>query len=54
MPFMLRLTWDGIAIHASNVRGGSATHGCIGVPPDFAELLFKEVKIGDQVSITTS
>ena len=40
MPFMLRLTSDGVAIHASNVRQGWATHGCIGVPPDFARKLF--------------
>jgi len=54
MPFMLRLSWDGIAIHASDVRVGGATHGCIGVPPAFAELLFNAVKVGDQVSITAA
>ncbi len=32
MPYMLRLTNDGVAIHASDVRYGNATHGCIGVP----------------------
>ncbi len=51
MPFMLRLTGDGVAIHASNVRRGSATHGCIGVPPSFAALLFAAVKRGDTVAI---
>jgi hypothetical protein len=51
MPYMLRLTGDGIAIHASNVRETAATHGCIGVPLDFAALLFKQVKRGDLVSI---
>ena len=40
MPYMLRLTNDGVAIHGSNVREGYATHGCIGVPLDFARLLF--------------
>ncbi len=40
MPYMLRLTNDGVAIHGSNVRQGYATHGCIGVPTDFAKLLF--------------
>lgn len=52
MPFMLRLTGDGVAIHASDVRRGAATHGCIGVPEDFARLLFKNVKIGDDVAIS--
>ncbi len=54
MPFMLRLTSDGVAIHASNVREGWATHGCIGVPMDFAKRLFGEARIGDTVLITTA
>jgi lipoprotein-anchoring transpeptidase ErfK/SrfK len=41
MPFMLRLTNDGIAIHGSEVEDGYATHGCIGVPDEFAALLFR-------------
>jgi hypothetical protein len=52
MPFMLRLTNDGIAIHGSEVEDGFATHGCIGVPDEFAALLFKEAKIGTKVLIT--
>ena len=51
MPFMLRLTADGVAIHASNVREGWATHGCVGVPLDFARRLFAAVKVGDRVTI---
>lgn len=51
MPFMLRLTGDGIAIHASDVRASAATHGCIGVPFAFARLLFAQVKRGDRVAI---
>ncbi|WP_426291556.1 L,D-transpeptidase family protein [Sphingomonas sp. TWP1-3-1] len=51
MPFMLRLTEDGVAIHASNVREGSATHGCIGVPLAFAKLLYGQMRRGDQVVI---
>ena len=51
MPYMLRLTGDGIAIHASRVRAGSATHGCIGVPPEFARRLFEQMKVGGQVAI---
>ncbi|MEW9854175.1 L,D-transpeptidase family protein [Novosphingobium sp. M1R2S20] len=51
MPYMLRLTGDGIAIHASKVRAGSATHGCIGVPLAFAKRLFREVERGDPVAI---
>ena len=51
MPYMLRLTNDGVAIHASSVRFGAATHGCIGVPEAFAARLFAVVKRGDPVSI---
>lgn len=51
MPYMLRLTKDGVAIHGSNVRKGWATHGCIGVPLDFARLLFAVARKGDPVVI---
>ncbi len=39
MPHTLRLTWDGIAIHGSPVMNGYASHGCIGVPDEFANLM---------------
>lgn len=52
MPYMLRLTADGIAIHGSDVQYGNATHGCIGVPTAFAKLLFGQAKLGDKVIIT--
>jgi lipoprotein-anchoring transpeptidase ErfK/SrfK len=51
MPYMLRLTADGVAIHGSSVREGWATHGCIGVPMDFARLLFGAVGKGTEVVI---
>jgi len=52
MPYMLRLTQDGVTIHGSNVRNGFASHGCIGVPIDFAKLLFEHAHLGDRVYIT--
>lgn len=52
MPWTLRLTWDGIAIHGSPVINGYASHGCIGVPDPFAEKLFAAAKRGDKVVIT--
>jgi lipoprotein-anchoring transpeptidase ErfK/SrfK len=51
MPYTLRLTADGVSIHASNVRWGYATHGCIGVPETFAAKLFAAVSTGDEVLI---
>ncbi|TAD71978.1 MAG: L,D-transpeptidase [Sphingomonadales bacterium] len=41
MPFMQRLTWDGIAIHAGRLPGYPASHGCIRIPAAFAAELFK-------------
>jgi lipoprotein-anchoring transpeptidase ErfK/SrfK len=52
MPYTLRLTSDGVSIHASNVRWGYATHGCIGVPEAFAAKLFATTATGDEVFIT--
>lgn len=51
MPFMLRLTDDGVAIHGSTVSVGHATHGCIGVPLEFAQHLFNAAGNGDVVTI---
>ncbi|OWK31143.1 L,D-transpeptidase family protein [Sphingomonas dokdonensis] len=52
MPYMLRLTNDGVAVHASEVAEGYMTHGCIGVPLPFAKKLFDVAKLGDKVIIT--
>jgi lipoprotein-anchoring transpeptidase ErfK/SrfK len=51
MPYTLRLTNDGVAIHGSNVRWGFATHGCVGIPKEFAAKLFEVVAKGDEVLI---
>lgn len=51
MPFTLRLTADGVAIHASDVRWGRATHGCVGVPMEFAAKLFEASSRGETVLI---
>jgi lipoprotein-anchoring transpeptidase ErfK/SrfK len=51
MPYTLRLTNDGVSIHGSSVRWGAATHGCVGVPLEFAQRLFGATKVGDEVVI---
>ena len=51
MPYTLRLTGDGVSIHASSVREGRATHGCIGLPEPFARKLFDQARVGDPVLI---
>ena len=51
MPFMQRLTWDGIALHAGAVPGYPASHGCIRLPRKLAEQLFAVTDIGTRVIV---
>ncbi len=51
MPFMQRLTWSGIALHAGVVPGYPASHGCIRLPPSFASRLFGMSKMGMRVVV---
>jgi lipoprotein-anchoring transpeptidase ErfK/SrfK len=53
MPFMQRLTWDGIALHAGQIPGYPASHGCIRLPMAFAKALFGVTKM-DQTVIVLS
>lgn len=53
MPWTLRLTWDGVAIHGgSEVENGYASHGCIAIPDELAAKLFEVAQKGDRVVIT--
>ena len=52
MPFMQRLTWDGIAIHAGRNPGFPDSHGCIRVPAAFAKKLFDVTNVGTTVIVT--
>lgn len=52
MPYMQRLTNDGITLHGSDVALGYASHGCVGMPNAFAARLFATTKLGDKVYIT--
>ncbi|PBN42883.1 L,D-transpeptidase [Sphingobium sp. D43FB] len=54
MPYMQRLTWSGIAMHAGNLPGYPASHGCIRLPLAFAERLYAVTQIGLTVIITES
>ena len=51
MPFMQRLTWDGIALHAGEIPGRPASHGCIRLPLDFARSLFAVTRVGAAVHV---
>ncbi|MGZ3200168.1 MAG: L,D-transpeptidase family protein, partial [Croceibacterium sp.] len=53
MPWSLRLTGDGVAIHGGHaVELGWASHGCIGAPNAFMTKLFAIAKVGDKAIIT--
>ena len=52
MPFMQRITWSGVALHAGPRPGYPASHGCIRLPEDFAVRLFHTTKVGTSVIVT--
>ena len=52
MPYMERLTNDGVTLHASEVLNGYASHGCVGMPLAFAKKLYGVTHLGDKVIIT--
>ncbi len=49
MPFMERITWTGISLHAGVLPGYPASHGCVRMPERFAEDLYQVSKIGMRV-----
>jgi hypothetical protein len=51
MPFMQRITWSGVALHAGPLPGRAASHGCIRLPPAFAVRLWDMTRIGARVII---
>jgi len=51
MPNMNRLTWSGVALHAGNLPGYPASHGCVRLPMAFSEKLFTVTHIGTPVII---
>jgi L,D-transpeptidase catalytic domain len=51
MPYMERLTWNGVALHAGNLPGYPASHGCVRLPLEFAKLLFTVTTLGTPVII---
>jgi hypothetical protein len=52
MPYMQRLTWGGVALHAGYVTGRPASHGCIRLPRAFARALFGATALGTEVIVT--
>ena len=51
MPYMQRITWSGIALHAGVLPGYPASHGCIRLPHHFAAELWGMTKMGARVIV---
>jgi L,D-transpeptidase catalytic domain len=51
MPNMQRITWSGVALHAGNLPGYPASHGCIRLSHDFSAKLFALTKMGTRVIV---
>lgn len=54
MPFMQRLTWSGIAIHAGYLPGYPASHGCVRLPRDFARSLYNLTRASGTTVVITN
>ena len=51
MPNMHRITWSGVALHAGNLPGYPASHGCIRLPYSFSHALFSMTDLGTRVIV---
>jgi hypothetical protein len=51
MPFMQRLTMGGIALHAGQIPGYAASHGCVRLPYEMARNLFGTTQVRTMVHI---
>jgi len=54
MPNMNRLTWSGVALHAGQLPGYPASHGCVRLPMEFSKLLFTVTHVGTPVIIANA
>ena len=52
MPYMQRITWSGSALHEGPLPGYPASHGCVRLTSNFAQLLWKTTRLGARVIIT--
>jgi len=53
MPYMQRLTWGGVAMHAGHVTGRPASHGCIRLPRSFAKKLYNLTNFSSTTVVVT-
>ncbi|WP_165405712.1 L,D-transpeptidase [Bradyrhizobium genosp. SA-3] len=51
MPYMQRITWSGVAMHAGVLPGYPASHGCIRMPMTFAVKMWNWTRMGARVIV---
>ncbi|MCP3390109.1 L,D-transpeptidase family protein [Bradyrhizobium sp. CCGB12] len=51
MPYMQRITWSGVAMHAGVLPGYPASHGCIRMPMAFAVKMWNWTRMGARVIV---
>ncbi len=54
MPYMQRLTWSGIALHAGAIPGYPASHGCVRLPHSRARQLFSLTRMNTRVVVSNA
>lgn len=56
MPYFLRLTNDGVGLHAGKIPkpGATASHGCVRLPNYMAGKFFENVRVGTPVTILSA
>jgi lipoprotein-anchoring transpeptidase ErfK/SrfK len=52
MPYMQRLTWSGIALHEGKLPGYAASHGCIRLPEQYANYLWRTIRMNTRVIVS--
>jgi lipoprotein-anchoring transpeptidase ErfK/SrfK len=51
MPYFMRLTDGGVGLHAGELPGYPASHGCVRLPFGMARELYQRVEAGTPVEI---
>ena len=54
MPYFMRLTDGGVGLHAGQLPGYPASHGCVRLPSAMARELYQHVESGTSVEITSN
>jgi lipoprotein-anchoring transpeptidase ErfK/SrfK len=52
MKWFMRLTGEGVGMHVGILPGYPASHGCIRMPPQTAEMFYSKVKVGTPVEVS--